>query len=402
MPPPAAWRQLDSRLTAERSLDVFFYGIGEASADWGTPTMHSAILEALQANGLKTCPTAELVVAIPGCLAYYSNIEQQRPKLPYEIHGVVYKVNNLEWRKDVRVSDTVIVRRAGDVIPEIVKVVVEKRPKEARVVHLPRRCPVCGSDVERVEGEAVARCIGGLVCSAQRNEALRHFVSRRAMNIDGFGTKLINRLFDDGLIKTLADIYSLALEDLIRLERMGQKSATKLLAALQSSNQTTFPRFLYALGIRDVGESTAWELFKHFESLSELVDASEERLQELPDIGPVVASRIRPFFRERRNFDVIEKLVEREVVWHAAIVKAIALSSPLNGKRVVVTGTLATMSREAVTTDLTALGAKVTSSVTQKTDLVVVGENAGSKAEKAKALGVPSIREPDLLALITR
>jgi DNA ligase (NAD+) len=235
--------------------------------------MHSAILEALQANGPKTCPTAELVVAIPGCLAYYSNIGQQRPKLPYEIDGVVYKVNNLEWRKDVRVSDTVIVRRAGDMIPEIVKVVVERRPKEARVVHLPCRCPVCGSDVERVEREAVARCIGGLVCSPQRNEALRHFVSRRAMNIDGFGTKLINRLFDDGLIKTLADIYSLALEDLIRLERMGQKSATKLLAALQSSNQTTFPRFFYALGIRDVGESTAWELFKDFESLSELVDA---------------------------------------------------------------------------------------------------------------------------------
>ena len=333
--------------------------------------------------GLRTCPEADLVDGVAGCLDYYARIGKQRSALPYDIDGVVYKVNKLEWqrelgfvsraprwavahkfpaqeeltlirdvefqvgrtgaltpvarlepvfvggvtvsnatlhnmdelqRKDVRVGDTVIVRRAGDVIPEIVAVVVDRRPSDARVVKLPRKCPECGSDVERGEGEAIARCIGGLFCPAQRKEAIRHFASRLALNIEGLGEKLIDQLVDQGIVKTPADLYDLTVEQLGELERMGEKSAEKLVAAIKKSKSTTYARFLYGLGIANVGEATALALANDFGTLDELRAADEERLQQVPDVGPVVATAIHAFFHEPHNRQVIDDLLDAEIV----------------------------------------------------------------------------------------
>jgi DNA ligase (NAD+) len=463
-------RQLDPRLTAGRPLDVFFYGLGEVVGWQDELPEHSAVLERLQALGLRTCPEAELVVGIPGCLAYYASIGRKRTKLPYEIDGVVYKVNNLDWqgklgfvsraprwavahkfpaqeeltavrsiefqvgrtgaltpvarlepvfvggvtvsnatlhnmdelqRKDVRIGDTVIIRRAGDVIPEIVKVVLERRPANAPTVELPPKCPVCGSDVRRDEEEAVARCVGGLFCAAQRKEALRHFASRLAMNIEGIGSKLIDQLVDTGLVHTPADLYDLTAEQLANLDRMGQKSAEKLVAALEKSKETTLPRFLYALGIREVGEATALALANDFESLPELLDADEERLQQVPDVGPIVAARIRAFAAEPHNRQVIDKLLSKRISWPVpASTRRRAL--PLKGKTLVITGTLSSMSRDQAKGRLSALGAKITGSVSKKTTFVVVGGDPGSKAERAAELSVPMLTEEELLSLLTR
>ena len=461
-------RQLDPRLTATRPLDVFFYGIGEVAAEWATHRTQSAVLEALRRQGLKTCPESELVVGIPGCLAYYSNIGAKRTDLPYEIDGVVYKVNNVDWqqrlgfvsrsprwaiahkfpaqealtvikdiefqvgrtgaltpvarlepvfvggvtvsnstlhnmheleRKDARVGDTVIVRRAGDVIPEIVKVLLDRRPADARIVSLPRHCPICGSEVVRAEDEAVARCIGGLFCPAQRKEAIRHFASRRAMDIEGLGTKLIDQLVDQGLVSTLADIYALTSEQLLDLDRMGEKSAQKLLAAFERSKATTFPRFLYGLGIREVGEATAVALAAGFDSLDDLMAADEDRLQRIPDVGPIVASRIRAFFQESHNREVIEKLMATGIHW-PIVPRPATTGSPLSGKIVVLTGTLSSMSREDAKEKLIALGAKVAGSVSKKTNVVIAGENAGSKLNKATSLGIEIWTEDQLLQVL--
>ncbi len=308
-------------------------------------------------------------------------------------------------RKDVRIGDTVVVRRAGDVIPEIVKVMFEQRPATAREVELPAKCPVCGSDVEREEGEAVARCTGGLFCAAQRKEALRHFASRRALDIEGLGSKIIDQLVDSGVpggepVNSPADLYRLTAEQLAELDRMGEKSAANLLAALEHSKQTTLARFLYALGIRDVGEATAAALATHFGTLEALLDATEETIQEVPDVGPVVAAHVFHFFQQPQNRAVIDDLRRQGVRWPAQAPRAAATEGALSGKTFVLTGTLEGMSRDQATDRITALGGKVAGSVSKKTDYVVAGAEAGSKLKQAQELGVEILDEAGLRKLL--
>jgi len=461
-------RQLDPRLAASRPFDVFFYGVGETRG-WTLPAKHSEALEQLREWGLKISPLLRIVVGVEGCLDYYRDMAAKRASLPYEIDGVVYKVNRFRqqrelgfvaraprWaiahkfpaheentivrgvefqvgrtgaltpvarlepvfvggvtvsnatlhnmdevrRKDVRIGDTVVIRRAGDVIPEVVKVILARRPADAREVELPAKCPVCGSDVEREEGEAVARCTGGLFCPAQRKESLRHFASRRALDIDGLGTKIIDQLVDLDVVRTAADLYKLTAEQLASLERMGEKSAAKLIEALERSKQTTLPRFLYALGIRDVGEATAAALAEHFGTLEALQDASEEQIQEVPDVGPVVAAHVRHFFEQPHNREVIAQLRERGVHWPEMTRRALDGEGKLSGKTFVLTGTLDTMSRDEASERIAALGGKVSSSVSKKTSYVVVGAEPGSKLKKAQELGVEVLDEKAFLKLI--
>jgi DNA ligase (NAD+) len=456
-------RQLDPKVTASRSLDLFCYGIG-ASERWSLPRRHSGILAALREFGLRTCPQIAVVEGVQGALDYYTRMGQRRDSLGYDIDGVVYKVDRLDWqrdlgyvaraprwavahkfpaqeettvvrdvefqvgrtgaltpvarlepvfvggvtvsnvtlhnmaeltRKDVRIGDTVVVRRAGDVIPEVVRVVPDLRPKQARVVELPKRCPVCGSHVTRDTDEAVARCSGGLVCSAQRREALRHFASRRAMDIEGLGDKLVEQMVEAGRVATPADLYSLSADELAGLERMGPKSAANLVEALERSKRTTLPRFLFALGIRDVGESTAQALAAHFGRLEALESATRDEIQQVRDVGPVVGARVRDFFDEPRNRKVIAALRQRGVSWPDATPARTAGEGPLVGETLVVTGTLATMTRDEARDAARAAGATVTDSVSKKTTLLVVGAEAGSKLRKAQELGVQVIDEDE-------
>jgi DNA ligase (NAD+) len=461
-------RQLDPRLTASRPLDVFFYSVGETRG-WKLPARHSESLEQLRMWGLKVSPLVRVVQGAQGCLDYYHDVGKRRATLPYEIDGVVYKVNRFQqqrdlgfvaraprWaiahkfpaheentivrgvefqvgrtgaltpvarlepvfvggvtvsnatlhnmdevqRKDIRIGDTVVIRRAGDVIPEIVKVVAEKRPRNAREVELPKHCPICGSDVERVEGEAVARCTGGLFCAAQRKESLRHFASRRAMDIEGLGSKLIDQLVDGDRVHSPADLYRLTVEDFTQLERMGQKSAANLVEALEGSKKTTLARFLYALGIRDVGEATAAALAAHFATIEALLDASEEQIQEVPDVGPVVAAHVHHFMQQPHNREVIQHLREAGVHWPAQTRRSGPAEGALSGKTFVLTGTLDSMSRDEASDRITALGGKVSGSVSKKTHYVVAGAEAGSKLKKAQELGVEVLDEAGLLKLL--
>jgi DNA ligase (NAD+) len=301
-------------------------------------------------------------------------------------------------QKDIRIGDTVIVRRAGDVIPEIVASLPERRPPHAREISAPTACPVCGSHIEQIEGEAIARCTGGLYCPAQRREAIRHFASRRAMDIDGLGEKLIAQLDEAGLVKRLDDLYRLKLEDIAALERMAEKSAQNLLQALERSKHTTLARFLYALGIREVGEATAQALARHFGALEPLMAASVEQLMEVPDVGPIVAAHIADFFGEPHNREVIAGLREAGIHWDAPAQPIGA--QPLAGKTYVITGTLEGMTREEAKARLEALGAKVTDSVSKKTTAVIAGEAAGSKLAKAQKLGIPVLDQEGLMALL--
>ena len=461
-------RQLDPRLTAQRPLDIFFYGIGDVSG-WNTPDSHSELLKKLRDFGLKTCHDSRVVKGLQGCLDYYLNISKKRDDLPYEIDGVVYKVDSLKiqselglsrrhpnWavahkfppqeettivksiefqvgrtgaltpvarlhpvfvggvtvsnatlhnmdelkRIDIRVGDSVIISRAGDVIPKIIKVLGERRPKSTSIVDAPRSCPICSSDTIRAEGEAVVRCGGGLICSAQLKETIRHFASRRAMDIDGLGIKLVHQLVSSGAVKSPADLYDLSLDQLVEFERMGEKSAANILNALSKSKSTTFGRFLFALGIRGVGEATASELAKHFSSLGELMIASRERLLEIQDIGPIVATHISAFFQEKFNLEVVKRLKEKGIQWPNEVMPIVPRSL-LQGKTVVLTGSLPGLSREEAKTQLVTLGAKVRASVSKNTDFVVVGENPGSKAARAKELGIEIISETDFLAIIS-
>lgn len=461
-------RQLDPRLAANRPFDVFFYGVGETDG-WKLPATHSEAQQQLREWGLKISPLSKVVQGAAGCLEYYREVGAQRATLPYEIDGVVYKVNRYvqqrelgfvarapRWaiahkfpaheentvlkdvefqvgrtgaltpvarlepvfvggvtvsnatlhnmdeikRKDVRIGDTVVIRRAGDVIPEVVKVIVERRPKDARPVELPKRCPVCGSDVERVAGEAVARCTGGLFCPAQRKEAIRHFASRRALDIDGLGTKLIEQLVDASLVNNPADLYELSVEQLAELDRMGEKSARNLFEAMQRSKQTTLPRFLYALGIRDVGEATAEALAAHFGSIDALENASEEAIQEVPDIGPVVAAHVHTFFRQSHNREVIAELLKQGVEIAPIQRRTANAEGMLAGKTFVLTGTLDSMSRDAARDRIEALGGKVAGSVSKKTSYVVAGAEAGSKLAKAQELGVEVLDEAAFLKML--
>jgi len=458
-------RQLDPQVTARRRLDACFYGVG-ASDSWTPPRRHSELLGALRGFGLRTCPENEVVNAAAGCLDYYQRMQQRRASLGYDIDGVVYKVDRLDWqrdlgfvaraprwavahkfpaqeettivrdvefqvgrtgaltpvarlepvfvggvtvsnvtlhnmdelaRKDVRIGDTVVVRRAGDVIPEVVRVASDLRPAGARAVRLPAHCPVCGSHVTRAEGEAVARCTGGLVCSAQRREALRHFASRRAMDIEGLGDKLVEQLVESGRVETPADLYTLTVEELAGLERMGEKSAANLVKALERSRRTTLPRFLFALGMRDVGEATALALATHFGRLEELQSAALEEIEEVRDVGPVVAAHVRDFFAEERNRAVIDALRRHGVHWPDAAPQRAAAGGPLEGETVVITGTLATLTRDEARDAARAAGATVTDSVSRRTTLLVVGAEAGSKLRKAQELGVPVVDEDGFL-----
>jgi DNA ligase (NAD+) len=461
-------RQLDPRLAAQRPFDVFFYGVGETKG-WTLPGRHSEALEQLREWGLKISPLVEVVTGAQGCLDYYRRIGAQRATLPYEIDGVVYKVNRYaqqrelgfvarapRWaiahkfpaheentvvrdvefqvgrtgaltpvarlepvfvggvtvsnatlhnmdevrRKDIRIGDTVVIRRAGDVIPEVVKVILERRPADAREVQLPAHCPVCGSDVEREEGEAIARCTGGLFCSAQRKESLRHFASRRAMDIDGLGTKIIDQLVEHDWVKSAADLYALSVEKLAGLERMGEKSAANLVQALERSKQTTLARFLYALGIRDVGEATAAALADHFGTLEALLAAGEAQIQEVPDVGPVVAAHVHHFFQQAHNREVIEQLRKHGVQWPTITPRKASAAGPFAGKTFVLTGTLESMTRDQASERIVALGGKVSGSVSKKTSFVVAGSEAGSKLKKAQELGVEVLDEAAFLKLL--
>ena len=464
-------RQLDPAVTASRALDVFFYGLGE-TGDWRVPDRHSAVIAALREFGLRTCPDATVVDGLDGCLGYYGRIGRARPDLDYDIDGVVYKVDRLDWqrelgfvaraprwaiahkfpaqeevtqvqdvdfqvgrtgaltpvarlkpvfvggvtvsnvtlhnmdeleRKDVRIGDTVVVRRAGDVIPEVVRVVVERRPADARRVELPASCPVCGSHVTRDEGEAVARCSGGLVCSAQRREALLHFASRRAMDVDGLGEKVVEQLVESGRVQTPADLYALTADELAALERMGAKSAANLVEALATSRRTTLARFLYALGIRDVGEATALALANHFGRLDALMAASYEDIQQVRDVGPVVARHVRDFFDESHNLEVIAALRRAGVAWpEGEPAPSTPIEGPLTGEVLVITGTLASMTRDQARDAARAAGATVTDSVSKKTTLLVAGTEAGSKLRKAIDLGVRVADEREFLELLGR
>ena len=326
---------------------------------------------------------------------------------PVEVGGVTVTNATLHNqdeidRKDVRVGDTVWVRRAGDVIPEVIRVVPGQRPEGTEPFRLPERCPVCGSEATRVEGEAALRCTGGLICPAQRKQAIRHFASRRALDIEGLGEKLVDQLVERAMVKTVADVFGLDAAALAGLDRMGEKSAQNLIEAIERSRHTTIDRFLYALGIRDVGEATAAALAAHFGSLPALRDAPEEALVEVPDVGPVVAASVRRFFDDSGNTEIIDTLA-RKLSWEETdpVRAQEQAPSPLAGKTIVLTGTLEAMSRDDVKRRLQALGAKVTGSVSKRTDFVVAGESAGSKLDKARALDVQVIDESALVGLLT-
>ena len=302
-------------------------------------------------------------------------------------------------RLDLAIGDTVVVRRAGDVIPQIIGVLHERRPADAKPIIFPTHCPVCDSLIVRIDGEAVARCTGGLICAAQRKEALKHFVSRKAMDIDGVGAKLIEQLVDRELIHTPADLFKLDLTTLCRLERMAEKSAQNALASLQKAKQTTLARFIFALGIREVGEATALNLANHFKTLEALQAADLDALQEVPDVGEVVANRIFVFWREAHNVAVVEDLLKQGVHWPAVEEKIVG-ENPFNGKTVVLTGTLSQMGRSEAKARLQELGAKVSGSVSAKTDFVIAGDAAGSKLTKAQELGVTVLSEEQWLAML--
>ncbi|MDH5240603.1 MAG: NAD-dependent DNA ligase LigA [Gammaproteobacteria bacterium] len=316
-------------------------------------------------------------------------------------NATLHNIDELH-RKDVRIGDTVIVRRAGDVIPEVVSVILDRRPKGSRRVQLPKTCPVCNSHIEREDGETVARCTGGLFCAAQRTEALKHFVSRRALDIEGLGSKLVEQLVAIGRLKTPADIFQLNATELSELDRMGTKSADNLIASINKSKSTTLARFLFALGIREVGEATAASVASHFGRLANVIAATEEDLQRVPDVGPVVAARVRAFFAEEHNLEVIARMQEYGVVWQESDPKVVAEDGILGGKTFVITGTLPTMTRDAAKDLIQAAGGKVAGSVSSKTDYLVAGEKAGSKLAKAEKLNVDIIDEADLLKLVSR
>lgn len=459
-------RQLDSRITANRPLEIYFYGIGEVTGHQ-LPATHHEILLQLASWGLRVSPLIKKVTGTEGCLAYYQSMLHERDKLPFDIDGVVYKVNQISLqerlgfvsraprfaiahkfpaievfttieevefqvgrtgaltpvarlkpvhvhgvivsnatlhnmdevnRKDIHIGDTVIVRRAGDVIPEVVGVVKEKRPAKVQSIVLPKLCPVCGSQVDHVPGEAVARCSGGLYCPAQRKEMIKHFASRRAMDIEGLGDKLVEQLVDEKVIHHVADIYHLQIAELEVLERMGEKSAQNLLKQIEKSKSTTLPRFLYSLGIREVGEATAKLLAQHFKTLENFLAADEESLQTIHDVGPVVAAHIIKFLKQNHNREVIKALCDAGVHWPA--IKAES-QLPLTGKTFVITGTLTDMSRDEAKEALEKLGGKVTGSVSAKTSYVVVGADPGSKYDKALQLNVPILDDEAFKKFLT-
>ncbi len=459
-------RQLDPTITASRNLKIYCFSLGAVSEDFKMPERHSDFLLKMKEWGLRVSPLAEVVKGVEGCMSYYNKLQEIRSELPYEIDGVVYKVNNRHyqqelgfvsraprwavahkfpaseeltlvqdidfqvgrtgiltptarlkpvfvggatvsnatlhnldetWRKDIRVGDTVIVRRAGDVIPEVVGAVIEKRPKGTHPVALPTTCPVCGSEVIKPEGEAYAKCTAGLYCHAQLKSSFLHFASRRAMDIEGLGERMVDLLLETNLIRDISDLYCLTEAKIAELPRMGEKSAENLIKAIQHSKDTTLSRFLYALGIPNVGEATALNLVMHFKSLDPVMNADEETLQSVPDIGPIVAAQIVAFFRQPHNQEIIQRLRDLGIHWQDIVTEE---NQPLADQTFVLTGTLQSLTRDEARERLQALGAKVTNSVSAKTSYVVVGVDPGSKLEKAEKLGVAILDEEAFLALL--
>jgi len=459
-------RQLDPGITAKRPLAFYAYGIGIASEEFN-PDTHAVLLHRLKAMGIPASPDSRTVTGVDGCLEFYLCMETQRSQLPYEIDGVVFKVNDRKqqhqlgfisraprWaiaykfqpqetttrvlaidiqvgrtgaltpvarlepvnvggvtvtnatlhnedeisRKDVRVGDTVVIRRAGDVIPEVVRVIMDLRPARTSRFVIPDHCPVCQSAVRREPGEAIARCSGGLYCPSQCIQAILHFASRRAMDIEGLGEKMVEQLFKQRLIANVADLYSLSSDQLVELERMGTKSSANLIAALEKSKETEFDRFIYALGIRGVGEATAHNLTLHFASIDKLAGASQEELLQVPEVGPVIAEQIRGFFAEPHNMEIIERMLIAGIHWPAPASKVV--SQRLQGQTFVLTGTLSSMTRDQAISRLQALGASTGGSVSRKTDFVIAGEEAGSKLQKARELGVSVLDEKSFLQLL--
>jgi DNA ligase (NAD+) len=460
-------RQLDAKATAARPLSFYAYGLGEVIG-WHTPPRHSEVLDALVRMGVPVASERRVAEGAEELVAFHAEIAALRDRLPFDIDGVVYKVNRLDLQRELgfvsreprwavahkypaqeeltqvtgidvqvgrtgkitpvarlapvfvggvtvsnatlhnedyirslglMIGDTVIVRRAGDVIPQIVSVLAERRPKGARKFEMPTSCPVCGSSVAREEGEKDLRCTGGLFCSAQRKQALLHFAGRRALDIEGLGDKLVEQLVDERLVSTPADLFKLGLGSLAALERMAQKSAGNVIAALEQARSTTLERFIYALGIRHVGESTARDLARHFGRLDALMDATEEDLLQVTDVGPVVAASIVRFFAEPHNREVVEQLRAAGVHWREGPVSRRAAGS-LAGRTLVLTGTLPHWTRDEARERIEAAGGKVAGSVSKKTDFVVAGEEAGSKLERARELGVPVIDEARLKSLL--
>jgi DNA ligase (NAD+) len=460
-------RQLDSKITASRPLEMCAYSVGQYQGGT-TPDSHMHMLEALGEWGFKINRYVETVQGISACENYYDRMQERRDQLPYDIDGIVYKVNNLKlqqrlgfvakaprWaiarkfpaqeemtllegvefqvgrtgaitpvaklkpvfvggvtvsnatlhnadeieRLDVRVGDTVIIRRAGDVIPQVAKVVLDKRPFDARPIAFPENCPVCQSPVRRVEGEAVARCSGGLFCAAQSKQAIKHYASRKAMDIDGLGDKLVDLLVDQGLIYSVADLYELSIDKIAGLERMGEKSSVNLIQSIENSKQTTLAKFLFALGIREVGEATGQTLAKNFGSLEAIIDADQEALLDVDDVGPVVAYYIRDFFRNPDNLAIITAIREFGVHWDDIDLSAEG-SQPLKGQTWVLTGAMEIMSRAEAKDKLQELGAKVAGSVSAKTTQLVAGPGAGSKLNKAQSLEIPVMDEAQFVAFL--
>jgi len=466
-----AVRQLDSGIAAQRPLSFFAYGLGDITpATEGGPvfTTHYAMLQTFKAWGFPVAAQIQCVQGSMGLVAYHQQIAQTRDSLPFDIDGVVYKVNSLalqaqlgfvtrepRWavahkfaaqeelttvlgidvqvgrtgkltpvaklspvfvggvtvtnatlhnedearRKDVRVGDTVIVRRAGDVIPEVVSVLLDKRVSNAPAFTMPHICPVCGSLAEREEGEADYRCTGGLFCSAQRKQAILHFAQRRAVEVEGLGEKLVDQLVDSGIVKTLPDLYRLGFAGLAQLDRMADKSAQNIVAALEASKPTTLPRFLFGLGIRHVGEATAKELARHFGSLDRVMDASEAALLQVSDVGPTVAHSLLTFFSQPHHREVVEQLRACGVHWPEGE-PALQKPQPLAGQTFVLTGSLPTLSRDQAKDLLEAQGAKVAGSVSKKTNYLVAGADAGSKLDKARELGIAILDEDGLHHLL--
>ncbi|WP_281223339.1 NAD-dependent DNA ligase LigA [Photobacterium sanguinicancri] len=463
-------RQLDSKITASRPLSFYAYSVGVVEGLELAPSQYDRLLQ-LKGWGLPMCPEIRPLNNIEAVIAYYQDIGERRGSLPYEIDGVVFKVDtmslqerlgfvaraprwaiaykfpaqeemtvlkNVEFqvgrtgavtpvaklepvfvggvtvsnatlhnadevaRLGVMVGDTVIIRRAGDVIPQIVSVVESRRPDDATPITFPVDCPVCGSRVERVEGEAVSRCSGGLFCQAQRKEALKHFVSRKALDVDGCGEKVIEQLVDREMVSTPADLFKLSAGVVTVLERMGPKSAQKLVDSLAASKVTTLARFLYSLGIREVGEATAANLASHFETLETITVATKEQLIEVSDVGGIVADHVFNFFREQHNTDVIDDLIKVGIEWPAIEKLDEGIERPLEGKTVVLTGSLSQLGRSEAKELLQSMGAKVTGSVSKKTDLLVAGEAAGSKLTKAQDLGIEIWDEQTLVDFTQR
>ncbi|MDO8954933.1 MAG: NAD-dependent DNA ligase LigA [Gammaproteobacteria bacterium] len=460
-------RQLDSAITANRPLSFFAYGVGRVEGG-NLPATHSEILRYLQQAGFPICEQQRVVKNLQGCLDFYTQLGLARSQLPFEIDGVVYKVNDLglqrelgfisrapRWaiahkfpaqevetilekvefqvgrtgvitpvarlmpvlvggvtvsnatlhnkdemlRKDIHEGDYVIVRRAGDVIPEVVRVVLEKRPADVKPVHMPSHCPSCQHELIEEVGEVAIRCPARWHCPTQRKESLWHFSSRNAMNIDGLGSKVIDQLVDVGLVKSPSDLYRLDQIQLSELDRLGQKSAVNIMAELTKSKHTTLARFLFALGISDVGQATALALAQHFGSLEAIMSADIESLQQVPDVGPIVAGHVYHYFKDPKNLEDIQALRNLGVNWPNLTPQAKA-DGPLLGKIFVLTGSLTSLSRDEAKAKLQALGAKVAGSVSKKTDVVVAGSDAGSKLDKAQELGVEVWDESKLLHII--